>query len=109
MFNSVDIGMKIREHRIKAGLTQEGLAAFLGITFQQVQKYERGITKVNLDRLQQLAEIFRVPTSSFFEDSQFKAYDLSAKEMTLLKSFREIKDEVSQNSLIHIVERIGKS
>lgn len=108
MVNSVEIGRKVRDFRIKNGLTQEGLAALLEITFQQVQKYERGLTKVNLERLQQLAEIFRVPISAFFEESQCKAYDLSSKEISLLQSFRKIKEIESQNSLIHIADRLGK-
>lgn len=108
MVNNTEIGLKIRELRIKAGLSQEKLAAHLEITFQQVQKYERGITKVNLERLQQLAEILKVPVASFFEESKSKVYDLSENEMALLTAFREIKDGKSQQSLIYIADRLSK-
>jgi transcriptional regulator with XRE-family HTH domain len=52
-------------------LTQEKLAEELGITFQQVQKYERGITKVNLEKLQQLSIVMKIPISAFFLDGSF--------------------------------------
>ncbi len=101
--DDVGIGRKIREFRLQAGLTQERLAEELEITFQQVQKYERGITKVNLVRLQQLAEAFKIPISSFFDDSSCTAFQLSEYEKTLLTTFREIKSSGHRNSILDIV------
>ena len=108
MVDNVEIGKKIREHRLKAGLTQEKLAELLEITLQQVQKYERGITKVNLVKLQQLAEILKVPISDFFDESPFIAYNLSEKEIKLLESYREIKDGGLKNSLILIADGLRR-
>ena len=91
VLDSVAIGGRIRRFRLEAGLTQERLAERLGITFQQVQKYERGITKVNLSKLQQLAASLNVPVTAFFENGSNKAYNLSDQELLLLKHFRRLK------------------
>ena len=60
------VGTHIRVHRLAAGFTQETLGAKLGVTFQQVQKYEKGINRVTSGRLYQIAEILEVPFTSFF-------------------------------------------
>jgi transcriptional regulator with XRE-family HTH domain len=59
------VGTHIRVHRLAAGFTQEELGAKLGVTFQQVQKYEKGINRVGSGRLYQIAEILEVPVTSF--------------------------------------------
>jgi transcriptional regulator with XRE-family HTH domain len=107
ILGSDDIGKKIREYRQQAGFTQERLAEKLGITFQQVQKYERGLTKVNLTKLQQIAEVLKVPVSSFFEESSCTAYQLSEEEKQLLKAFRQINESL-RNSVIEIVAGLKK-
>jgi len=96
------IGAKIREFRQGAGLTQEKLAEALGITFQQVQKYERGITKVNLQKLQQLAGILQVPVAAFFDDSTGTVYKLSEQEKVVLRLFRNIRQQ-HRKSLLDIL------
>ena len=67
--NDVDIhvGQRIRLRRTIMGLSQEKLAAALGLTFQQVQKYERGANRVGASRLFDLARILEVPVGFFFE------------------------------------------
>lgn len=107
--DSIKIGLKIREFRLQAGFTQERLADELGITFQQVQKYEKGVTKVNLTKLQQLSDILKVPISSFFHDNTHSAFQLSEEEKTLLQAFRKIKSEEHRNSLLCIAGGLGKS
>lgn len=65
------VGARIRSLRIKAGLTQEALAAALGLSFQQLQKYEKGVNRVGPGRLAMLAEILKVPVATFFgEDNR---------------------------------------
>jgi transcriptional regulator with XRE-family HTH domain len=68
--NPVDIhvGGRVRLRRTLMGLSQERLAEALGLTFQQVQKYERGANRVGASRLHQLARILEVPVSYFFEE-----------------------------------------
>ena len=106
--NDTQIGLKIREFRVQAGLTQEKLAEKLGITFQQVQKYERGVTKVNLVKLQQLSEILRVPISAFFLEGAYSAFQLNDEEKQLLTTFRNIKSSGHRNSVLDIVAGLSK-
>jgi transcriptional regulator with XRE-family HTH domain len=108
VLDSVAIGGKIRAFRLEAGLTQERLAERLGITFQQVQKYERGITKVNLSKLQQLAVILNVPVTAFFEEDSHKAYNLSDQEQLLLSQFRRIKQH-HRDSLLDLLDGLPKT
>lgn len=61
------VGMRIRMRRLMLKMTQETLADGLGVTFQQVQKYESGTNRVGASRLQQIAQILKVPVSFFFE------------------------------------------
>jgi transcriptional regulator with XRE-family HTH domain len=61
------IGQKIRARRILLGLSQTDLANAAGITFQQIQKYEKGANRVGASRLQQFSDALGVPPSYFFE------------------------------------------
>jgi len=106
IITNAEIGEKLREFRLQAGLTQEKLAEKLGITFQQIQKHERGVTKVNIAGLQQFAEVLNVPISAFFDESGVTAYKLTEEELKLLRAFREIKDPHLQDSIIHVVENV---
>jgi transcriptional regulator with XRE-family HTH domain len=63
----IHIGQKIRARRILLGLSQTELADTAGISFQQVQKYEKGTNRVGASRLQQFSEALGVPPSYFFE------------------------------------------
>ncbi|MEM8540752.1 MAG: helix-turn-helix domain-containing protein [Pseudomonadota bacterium] len=69
--NPIDIhvGSRIRLRRTMLGLSQEKLGESLGITFQQVQKYEKGTNRVGASRLQNIAGILNVPAAFFFEDA----------------------------------------
>ena len=68
--NPIDIhvGKRIRQRRTLLGMSQEKLAALIGLTFQQVQKYERGANRVGSSRLFDLGKVLNVPVSYFFED-----------------------------------------
>ncbi len=68
--NPVDIhvGGRVRMRRILIGLSQEKLGDQLGLTFQQVQKYEKGSNRISASRLWQMAKILGVPVSFFFDD-----------------------------------------
>jgi len=67
--NPVDkyVGSRVRMRRIMLGMSQEKLGDALGLTFQQVQKYEKGTNRVGASRLQQISEILQVPVSFLFE------------------------------------------
>ncbi|QDH17080.1 helix-turn-helix domain-containing protein [Swingsia samuiensis] len=68
----VHVGNRIRLRRTLMGLSQEKLAEALGLTFQQVQKYERGANRVSASRLHDLSHILDVPVGFFFDDMQDK-------------------------------------
>ena len=64
----IHVGKRIRLRRMSLGLSQERLAAALGLTFQQVQKYEKGANRVGASRLFDLARVLDVPVEFFFEE-----------------------------------------
>jgi transcriptional regulator with XRE-family HTH domain len=66
----VHVGQRIRQRRTLLGMSQERLAEAIGLTFQQVQKYERGANRVGSSRLFDLARVLDVPISYFFEDME---------------------------------------
>ena len=69
--NPIDIhvGSRIRLRRTMLGMSQEKLGESLGITFQQIQKYEKGTNRVGASRLQNISNILNVPVAFFFEDA----------------------------------------
>ena len=64
----VHVGRRLRLRRTLLGLSQERLGELLGLTFQQVQKYERGANRIGSSRLYELSQILDVPVSFFFDD-----------------------------------------
>lgn len=69
--NSVDenVGMQLRQRRSLLGLSQEKLAEQVGITFQQIQKYENGANRISASRLYEFSKVLDIPVSFFFEGS----------------------------------------
>jgi len=69
--NPVDIhvGGRVRLRRMMLGMSQEKLGDHLGITFQQIQKYEKGTNRIGASRLQHIARVLTVPVAFFFEDA----------------------------------------
>ena len=69
--NPIDIhvGSRVRLRRMMLGMSQEKLGENLGITFQQIQKYEKGTNRIGASRLQHIARVLTVPVSFFFEDA----------------------------------------
>lgn len=67
--NSVDrrLGQRLRARRLETGLSQEKLAELLGLTFQQVQKYEKGVNRMAASRLLEIANALDVPISFFYD------------------------------------------
>jgi transcriptional regulator with XRE-family HTH domain len=61
------VGARVRMRRIMVGMSQEKLGHSLGLTFQQVQKYEKGTNRIGASRLQHISNILQVPVSFFFE------------------------------------------
>jgi transcriptional regulator with XRE-family HTH domain len=119
------VGSQIRMRRQELGMSQEKLANGLGLTFQQVQKYEKGANRVGASRLQAIAAILQVPISFFFEDASPSStrkkaghgpsddfvtdFLRSADSHTLIKAFQRIKAADVRRSIVHMVEAISNS
>jgi transcriptional regulator with XRE-family HTH domain len=95
--NDIDIhvGSRIRLRRVMLGLSQEKLGDGLGITFQQVQKYEKGTNRVGASRLQHISELLDVHISYFFEGSPGSADDKPLAEPSQLSQFMNSKEGIS--------------
>lgn len=63
----VHVGAKVKMHRLLAGMSQKQLGELIGVTFQQVQKYESGANRIGASRLQQIAIALDAPLASFFD------------------------------------------
>jgi transcriptional regulator with XRE-family HTH domain len=63
----VEVGARIRARRVSLGISQTALAKALGLTFQQVQKYERGVNRVSASKLYETAQVLQAPVTHFFE------------------------------------------
>ena len=63
----VHVGSRVRLRRMMTGMSQEKLGEHLGITFQQIQKYEKGTNRIGASRLQSISNVLQVPVSFFFE------------------------------------------
>jgi len=102
------IGEKIKGRRRELGISQESLAEILGVTYQQVQRYENGTNKLNVENIQTVADALTVPVSYFFEPEKTSmivekpAFYLSANENKLLRHFRKIKNSASKNTVIQV-------
>jgi transcriptional regulator with XRE-family HTH domain len=84
------VGQRIRAARLTADISQEHLGERLGVSFQQVQKYEKGVNRVSAGRLRQVAEILDKPLSYFFESTVKHSRDPSGLDALLAS--REVID-----------------
>ena len=121
------IGRNIRFFRIEGGLSQTELAEHIGVTFQQLQKYEKGSNRISASRLQHISQILQVPVPFFFEgapaasgipqaakrtaDASSPAYvtDFLATSdgLSLVKAFMYIEDPKLRRSIVRLVEGIA--
>jgi transcriptional regulator with XRE-family HTH domain len=109
------IGQNICVHRLSKGLTQEALGQRLGVTFQQVQKYEKGTNRVGSGRLYQIAEILEVPLTSFFGGEEkpkasrgSSPFDLLSDPLSLqmVVEFSKIGDLKTRRAVLAVVETL---
>ncbi|WP_420914029.1 helix-turn-helix domain-containing protein [Bartonella krasnovii] len=111
--NDILIGKRIRLRREMLKISQKELGHRLGVTFQQIQKYEKGINRVGAGRLQEIADILDISIFFFYADISTKEHILlpyeemtsSQEEHVLLKSFRELKPKQQKAILCLIAER----
>lgn len=118
----VEVGHRIRIQRLAKGLSQTALANQLGVTFQQVQKYEKGVNRVGAGRLTKIAEVLGVPVGTFFNGSQEIAEidtdghdDVSPLKLLtapgafrLLRAYATIEDGGLRQSIVGLVEQVAE-
>lgn len=113
------VGRNIKLHRLAKSMSQEELANKLGLTFQQLQKYERGINRVGGGRLFRIASILGIEISAFFEGAEqpdrprsdgFSPLSLIAdpQPFRLVQAFARINDPDMRRTLISLVEKIAE-
>jgi len=118
------VGSRVRMRRLMLSMSQEKLGEKLGLTFQQVQKYEKGTNRIGASRLQHISQILKVPVSFFFEgvsgpskqeDGSSRApvadyvsdFLSSSDGLALTKAFTNIKDSKLRRRVVDLVEEIA--
>jgi len=126
--NPIDkhVGSRVRMRRMMLGMSQEKLGDALALTFQQVQKYEKGTNRIGASRLQQISQILQVPVAFFFEgapllpegaapeglqEAPSPAYvsDFLATSdgLSLTKAFMRIPDAKLRRRIVDLVQQIA--
>ena len=109
----LEVGRRIRARRLARHMSQMELANRLGLTFQQVQKYEKGTNRVGAGRLKRIARILEAPIPYFFEDEAMgEASDLmgfveNAHTLRLLRAYSRIPNPALQQSILELTEKIA--
>jgi transcriptional regulator with XRE-family HTH domain len=126
----IHVGARLRNRRTMLGLSQEALAKAVGITFQQVQKYEKGANAMSAKRLYEFATFMRVPVAYFFEgldqhgvatkehagfaETPREAFEHAApvvsdrESLEMMKAFKRIKEQSMRKRLADLVRAIAE-
>ncbi len=107
------VGARIRERRIMLGLSQQQLAATIGVTYQQAHKYERGLNRISAGRLYDIASVLSVPVSWFFEGiaDDSAATELSPRQrmgLELARNFALIENLKHQEALSQMARALAQ-
>lgn len=113
----IEIGRKIRAVRLERGLSQSGLADGIGLTFQQVQKYEKGTNRVSAGRLQRIAEMLNIPIMFFYGGTDARAKKNDPRSagialvqtkgaMRLLRAYTDISSRTTKYALVVLAESL---
>jgi transcriptional regulator with XRE-family HTH domain len=124
--NPVDkhVGSRVRMRRLMVGMSQEKLGEALGLTFQQIQKYEKGTNRIGASRIQQISEILQIPVSFLFEGAPGSAASVeglgeapspayvadflaTSEGLALIRAFTRIPDIKLRRAIVDMVELIG--
>jgi transcriptional regulator with XRE-family HTH domain len=125
--NPIDkhVGSRVRMRRMMLSMSQEKLGDALGLTFQQVQKYEKGTNRIGASRLQQISIILQVPVAFFFEGapnlhgqatdglqeapspSYVSDFLATSEGLSLTKAFMRIKEAKLRRRIVDLVEEIA--
>jgi transcriptional regulator with XRE-family HTH domain len=126
--NPIDkhVGSRVRMRRMMLAMSQEKLGDALGLTFQQVQKYEKGTNRIGASRLQQISHILKVPVAFFFEGAPSSSAEeplddlaeapspayvsdflATSDGLALTKAFMRIGDSKLRRRIVDLVEQIA--
>ncbi|MCH7806477.1 MAG: helix-turn-helix transcriptional regulator [Proteobacteria bacterium] len=123
----IHVGSRVRMRRTLLGMSQEKLGNALGLTFQQIQKYERGANRIGSSRLYKLSHILDVPVGYFFEDMQeetvrrarglsdtnpetFEQDQLAKREtLELVRAYYKISDPKVRKKTFELVKAVAQS
>ena len=118
------VGARVRMRRMMLGMSQEKLGDALGLTFQQVQKYEKGANRIGASRLEQISRFLQVPVAFFFEGASDTSAVATSEEDTrslalmnefasspdglrLIQSFTQVEDADVRRRIVDLVQAIG--
>ena len=119
----VHVGARVRMRRLMLEMSQEKLAGGLSLTFQQVQKYEKGSNRIGASRLQQIAGILQVPPDFFFEgaprigekmhadapsSTYVREFVSTTDGLALMGAFTRIKNAQLRRCIVRLVEAISQ-
>lgn len=119
----IHVGSRVRQRRTLLGMSQEKLGDALGLTFQQVQKYERGANRVGASRLHDISRILDVPVSYFFEElsgsaaaglaeepAAFERDPMAKREtLELVRAYYRITDPKVRKRIFELTKAVAKS
>ncbi len=127
--NPIDrhVGARVRMRRMLIGMSQEKLGEALGLTFQQVQKYEKGTNRISASRLQQISEALDIPLSFLFkgapvsdgavnggfaeggvQDSYASDFVMTAEGLSLNRAFARIADPKVRKKIVDLVTALSE-
>lgn len=112
----VTVGNRVREMRIRKGLSQQALGEKVGVSFQQIQKYERGTNRMGSSRLVQIADVLDVPVSSFFDglgkstavSETAEEGPLNVKASKVARDWQRIGDDRLQTKVAEMMRALSR-
>ena len=129
--NPIDqyVGARIRMRRIMLGMSQERLGDAIGLTFQQIQKYEKGTNRIGASRLQQVGIVLNVPVEFFFEGAPLHSSTVSSNDgfreslaagyvtefmstaegIHLMQAFTKIKDSKIRKRILELIDVMARA
>jgi|ERR1700686_5851224 transcriptional regulator with XRE-family HTH domain len=118
--HDIELGRRLRLRRVEQQMSQAELGAKLGVTFQQVQKYEKGVNRIGASRLQHIATALDVPVTFFFDDADAGKRAIESKRevesllfldssfsLRLLRAYSAVKDQAVQRQFVTLIESIA--
>jgi len=118
-----EVGRRVRSRRLECRLSQTELADRIGVTFQQVQKYEKGVNRIGAGRLQRISEALEVPISFFFDGKSGTAgspkletgtgaesifgFMQTSGSVRIVKAFHKIKSRKARQLLVEMAEELA--